>query len=171
MSGVGTPKTPARIRVRGAITSRLGNLSAPNRSDPNKIRVIALVSISVGSSGVAYRWMGRSTEFQMGDIDRYQYRLRHFLTLFVIGEYPPCRRHLDALNISIVERIVGSAGAAQNIYRVIVPAHQPIGAEVRDLFLDVACDAVRGRHFQPAPRFTALVPGIDLFSLEVRERV
>src|SRR5271156_5773501 len=113
----------------------------------------------------------RVTEFGVRNVDRDQQRLGNLLKLLVVRKYSPSRGYLDALELAIVERIVGAGGAAENLHDVIMPAHEAIRTEVGDLLFDVACYRVREGHFQPAPGFPGLVPGINLFGREARKRV
>jgi hypothetical protein len=106
------------------------------------------------------------TEDEVAEIDRYEKRLRNFSLRFVIGVDAACGRHLDALEIPVIRRVIGAGGAAQNVDRIVVPPHQAIGSEMRDLRFGVADDVVRKSHLEAAPDFAVFFPGFDLLTFE-----
>src|ERR1700728_874434 len=56
-----------------------------------------------------------STEPYPFDVDRNQHRLRYLLTLCIVGVDSAGCRHLDALELPVVRRVIGSSGATKNV--------------------------------------------------------
>ncbi|MDB5605245.1 MAG: hypothetical protein JWP25_2145, partial [Bradyrhizobium sp.] len=66
----------------------------------------------------------------MTDIDRHEHRFRHSLVVGATRINAPTVGHHESADLLIVVDIVSARRAAEHVDRVIMPPHQPVGAEV-----------------------------------------
>jgi hypothetical protein len=97
------------------------------------------------------------------DVHRHKHRFGHQPVVGAARINPPTAGHHDPADLLIVVDIVSARREAEHVDRVIMPPHQPIGAEVGYLFTTMAGDVVRNNYVQPAPGFPVLLPWRDLF--------
>src|SRR5471030_3335218 len=150
------PPGAARMRVNGAITSRLGIVSAPSCRGSN----------SAGSF-MAFNSFKRD----VADVDIHQQRLGHEHIVAFVGVDASFGKELKSLDLSIVVGIIESRGAAQDIDGVIVTPKQSVRSETGDLLLGVTLDVIGKDHFEPAPSFSLDLDGTHFLGEETRLRV
>src|SRR3984885_8411688 len=76
------------------------------------------------------------------EVERDKQRLGCLLHLLVVSVDTASGRHHETLKVLVVGRVVGAGCAAEDVDRVVMPAHQAVGPEMRDLRFGVADDVV-----------------------------
>ena len=84
----------------------------------------------------------------------------------VVGIDALGRWHFYALNFAIVRRVVRTGRAAEDFDRVVMTAHKPVRAEVRDLLAGMTGDVARKHCLKPTPFLTILSPRFDFLGDE-----
>src|SRR5271170_7668133 len=102
----------------------------------------------------------------LGQINRDEQGLCHWLVIAFVGEDAPLGGEYDAVHMAVVEGVVEAGGAAENVHGVVVAAEQTVVAEAENLFAGVARHVVGEGHFQPPPGFGLELKRCDLFRLE-----
>src|SRR6266571_9070723 len=140
------------------MTHRSGASTTPSsetRVDSISLRIVALL----------LKWL-MSADGDLTHVDGDQQRLRNELVVALPGVAPSRGGNDDAVDVAVAGGVEQPGGPAEDVDGEVMAAQQPVRAEAGDLLAGVAFDVIGERHFQPPPRFTADLDGVDLFGDE-----
>src|SRR6185295_13389544 len=113
-----------------------------------------------------HAWNLSLLKLDLAEINRHQYGLIDFLACLVVGDYTSSGGYHHAIHGSILECIIRSGSAAQNIDRVEMSSDKAVLPEIRVLCACVRRVSVREGDLQYAPTLSVLRPRGNLSSIE-----